>query len=92
MQDQYNLLQREEEREMHLFCLDSGVGVLPWSPLARRKLTRDWDETTGRTKTDAFGSTLYQREEESNRAIVGAVSRVKSTSNWPVAGSIEGWR
>ncbi|MFJ4223538.1 aldo/keto reductase [Microbacterium sp. NPDC089695] len=76
MQDQYNLLQREEEREMHPYCLDSGVGVLPWSPLARGKLTRDWDETTDRTKTDAFGSTLYQREEESNRAIVDAVARV----------------
>ncbi|MEV4736848.1 MULTISPECIES: aldo/keto reductase [unclassified Microbacterium] len=76
MQDQYNLLQREEEREMHPYCLDSGVGVLPWSPLARGKLTRDWDETTDRTKTDAFGSTLYQREADSNRAIVDAVARV----------------
>ena len=76
MQDQYNLLQREEEREMHPFCLDSGVGVLPWSPLARGKLTRDWDEKTARTATDAFGATLYRREEESNRAIVEAVARV----------------
>ena len=76
MQDQYNLLQREEEREMHPFCLDSGVGVLPWSPLARGRLTRDWDETTARTETDAFGKTLYRREEDSNRAIVDAVARV----------------
>lgn len=76
MQDQYNLLQREEEREMHPFCLDSGVGVLPWSPLARGRLTREWDETTTRTATDAFGATLYHREEESNRAIVDAVARV----------------
>ncbi len=76
MQDQYNLLQREEEREMHPLCLDSGVGVLPWSPLARGKLTRDWDEKTTRTATDAFGATLYRREEESNRAIVDAVTRV----------------
>lgn len=78
MQDQYNLLQREEEREMHPFCLDSGVGVLPWSPLARGRLTRDWDETTNRTGKDAFGATLYHREEESNRAIVEAVARVAS--------------
>ncbi|WP_449407179.1 aldo/keto reductase [Microbacterium maritypicum] len=76
MQDQYNLLQREEEREMHPYCLDSGVGVLPWSPLARGRLTRDWDVATERTKSDAFGSTLYRREEESNRAIVEAVARV----------------
>ena len=76
MQDQYNLLQREEEREMHPFCLDSGVGVLPWSPLARGRLTRDWDETTVRTAKDAFGATLYTREEDSNRAIVDAVARV----------------
>lgn len=76
MQDQYNLLQREEEREMHPFCLDSGVGVLPWSPLARGRLTREWDETTTRTATDAFGATLYHREEESNRATVDAVARV----------------
>ncbi|PCE15756.1 alcohol dehydrogenase [Microbacterium sp. SZ1] len=76
MQDQYNLLQREEEREMHPYCLDSGVGVLPWSPLARGRLTRDWDDTTARTESDAFGATLYRSEEQSNRAIVEAVARV----------------
>ena len=43
MQDQYNLINREEEREMLPFCLNQGVGVLPWSPMARGKLTRDWD-------------------------------------------------
>lgn len=73
MQDQYNLLQREEEREMHPQCLDGGVGVLPWSPLARGRLTRDWDERTARSETDEFGKTLYHREEESNRAIADAV-------------------
>lgn len=61
---------------MHPYCLDSGIGVLPWSPLARGRLTRDWDATTSRTATDAFGATLYHREEESNRAIVDAVARV----------------
>ncbi|WP_144875629.1 aldo/keto reductase [Microbacterium sp. 1.5R] len=76
MQDQYNLLQREEEREMHPYCLDSGAGVLPWSPLARGRLTRDWDDTTTRTESDTFGSTLYRSEEQSNRAIVEAVARV----------------
>ncbi|WP_375388503.1 aldo/keto reductase [uncultured Amnibacterium sp.] len=74
MQDQYSLLQREEEREMHPYCVDTGVGVIPWSPLARGKLTRDWDETTARGDTDAFGSTLY--DQEGDRRIVDAVRRV----------------
>jgi aryl-alcohol dehydrogenase-like predicted oxidoreductase len=73
MQDQYNLLQREEEREMHPLCLDQGVGVIPWSPLARGLLTREWDATTARTETDQFGGTMYRAEQTSNRAIVDAV-------------------
>ncbi|WP_040156813.1 aldo/keto reductase [Mobilicoccus massiliensis] len=76
MQDQYNLLQREEEREMHPFCLDEGVGVLPWSPLARGRLTRDWEQTTTRSQNDEFGAGLYRDEEDSNRAIVEAVAHV----------------
>ena len=74
MQDQYSLLQREEEREMHPYCLDSGVGVIPWSPLARGKLTRDWDDTTSRSETDEFGKRLFH--EEQDRGIVDAVARV----------------
>ena len=46
MQNHYNLLNREEEREMLPLCADLGVGVIPWSPLARGRLTRDWDEET----------------------------------------------
>lgn len=76
MQDQYNLLQREEEREMHPLCLDQGVGVIPWSPLARGVLTRDWGTTTDRSAGDVFGATLYRAEEESNRRIVAAVAEV----------------
>ncbi len=78
MQDQYNLLQREEEREMLPYCVDQGVGVIPWSPLARGRLTRPWGSSTSRTETDEFGSRLYQ-EEESNRAIVEAVTSVASS-------------
>jgi 1-deoxyxylulose-5-phosphate synthase len=62
MQDHYNLLHREEEREMLPLCADQQVGVLPWSPLARGRLTRDWDQTTNRSETDAFGSTLYDQD------------------------------
>ena len=68
MQDQYNLVQREEEREMYPYCVATGVGVLPWSPLARGRLTRDWDDaTTTRAGSDAFGSTLYRQAVNSDR-------------------------
>ncbi|MEP6798942.1 MAG: aldo/keto reductase [Lapillicoccus sp.] len=63
MQDHYNLLYREEEREMLPLCLDQGVGVIPWSPLARGRLTRPWDAATTRTETDAFGGSLYRDED-----------------------------
>ena len=76
MQDQYNLINREEEREMHPFCLDQGIGVLPWSPLARGRLTRDWDERTNRSETDQFGRTLYTQREEGDRAIADGVASV----------------
>ncbi|MFD9704625.1 aldo/keto reductase [Lentzea sp. NPDC059081] len=75
MQNHYNLLYREEEREMLPLCADQGVAVIPWSPLARGRLTRDWDATTARTETDEFGSTLYV---ETDRAIVEQVAAVAS--------------
>lgn len=76
MQDQYNLLMREEEREMHPFCLDQGVGVVPWSPLARGRLTRDWGVATRRSETDQFGLTLYRQAEEANQKIVDTVAAI----------------
>ena len=63
MQDHYNLLNREEEREMHPLCADQGIGVIPWSPLARGRLTRDWDEATARSETDEFGKTPLRRDQ-----------------------------
>jgi aryl-alcohol dehydrogenase-like predicted oxidoreductase len=79
MQDQYNLVQREEEREMLPLCLDQGVGVIPWSPLARGRLTRDWDDTsTVRSGTDKFGQTLYAQADSSDRAIAAAVASIAS--------------
>jgi len=71
MQNHYNLLQREEEREMLPLCLDLGVGVLPWSPLARGRLARPWDTTTARRESDDFGRSLYN--EPSDPAIVERV-------------------
>ncbi|MFI8946273.1 aldo/keto reductase [Streptomyces sp. NPDC053750] len=73
MQNHYNLVYREEEREMLPLCADQGAGVLPWSPLARGRLTRDWDTATERSATDNFGSTLYQ---EGDRTVVEAVTRI----------------
>ncbi|MDT0468433.1 aldo/keto reductase [Streptomyces gibsoniae] len=75
MQDHYSLLNREEEREMLPLCADEKIGVIPWSPLARGKLTRDWDETTHRSNVDAFSKTLYQQE-ESEKAIVQEVAAI----------------
>jgi aryl-alcohol dehydrogenase-like predicted oxidoreductase len=75
MQDHYNLLNREEEREMYPLCADQGVGVIPWSPLARGKLTRDWDTATSRSETDEFGRTLYDTT-SSDREIVARVAEV----------------
>ncbi len=73
MQDHYNLLYREEEREMLPLCADQGIGVLPWSPLARGRLARPWDTETARTETDEFGGSLYREEDAS---VVGRVARV----------------
>jgi aryl-alcohol dehydrogenase-like predicted oxidoreductase len=76
MQDHYNLLMREEEREMHPFCLDQGVGVIPWSPLARGKLTRDWDATSPRGDADPLIDALYRQSEESDRRVVETVAAI----------------
>jgi len=73
MQNHYNLLYREEEREMLPLCQDQGVGVIPWSPLARGRLTRDWDADTARSETDEFGGTLYRDED---KAVVDTVAAV----------------
>jgi len=88
MQDHYNLLNREEEREMLPLCRDQGIGVIPWSPLARGRLTRDWDDATERSRTDAFGSRLYQ---EGDRAIVDAVARVAEQRGLPRAQVALAW-
>ena len=73
MQNHYNLLYREEEREMLPLCVDQGVGVIPWSPLARGRLTRSWSQQTARSETDEFGRSL---DGEEGRSIVEAVLEV----------------
>ncbi|EWM16996.1 aryl-alcohol dehydrogenase (NADP+) [Kutzneria sp. 744] len=77
MQNQYNLLQREEEREMLPYCLDQGVGVIPWSPLARGRLTRPADaDGTARSDTDGFTKILYDKTAEADKAIIDAVGAI----------------
>jgi aryl-alcohol dehydrogenase-like predicted oxidoreductase len=76
MQNYLNLLYREEEREMLPLCRAEGVGVIPWSPLARGRLTRDWEADTARSTNDAFGTMLYQRSEQADRRIVDRVAEI----------------
>jgi 1-deoxyxylulose-5-phosphate synthase len=90
MQDHYNLLHREEEREMLPLCADQGVGVLPWSPLARGRLTRDWDESTNRSETDAFGRTLYDQD-ASDRTIAERVAEIATERGVPRAQVALAW-
>jgi aryl-alcohol dehydrogenase-like predicted oxidoreductase len=78
MQNHVNLLYREEEREMLPLCEAEGVAVIPWSPLARGRLTRDWDESTERLRTDLVGKTLYERSADVDPQVVEAVAAVAS--------------
>jgi aryl-alcohol dehydrogenase (NADP+) len=85
MQNHYNLLNREEEREMMPLCVDQGVGVIPWSPLARGRLTRDWDNATSRSETDEFGKGLYKPEDQVIVERVAEVARELGTPRAQVA-------
>ena len=90
MQNHYNLLYREEEREMMPLCAEEGVAIIPWSPLARGKLTRDWGTETPRTEHDEFGRHLY-RHEASNRQIVAAVAKIAEARGVPRAQVALAW-
>ncbi|MFT4002958.1 MAG: aldo/keto reductase [Rhizobium sp.] len=91
MQDHLNLLYREEEREMLPFCEDQKIAVIPWSPLARGRLTRDWDEATARTQSDEFGKTLYTQALEADRKIVDAVGAIAKARGIPRAQIATAW-
>jgi aryl-alcohol dehydrogenase-like predicted oxidoreductase len=91
MQNYVNLLYREEEREMLPLCEAEGIGVIPWSPLARGRLTRDWDETTERSQTDNFGRTLYANTVEADRKVVETVAAVAAERGVPRAQIALAW-
>jgi aryl-alcohol dehydrogenase-like predicted oxidoreductase len=85
MQNHLNLLYREEEREMLPLCADQAVGVIPWSPLARGRLTRPWGESTVRSATDVVGKALYKAEDEADRAVVDALAALSAARGEPMA-------
>jgi aryl-alcohol dehydrogenase-like predicted oxidoreductase len=91
MQNYLNLLYREEEREMLPLCKAEGIGVIPWSPLARGRLTRAWDTSTARTETDEFGKTLYAKTADADRKVVEAVAAVAARLGRPRAQVALAW-
>ncbi|WP_207478514.1 aldo/keto reductase [Arenibaculum pallidiluteum] len=91
MQNHLNLLYREEEREMLPLCREEGIGVIPWSPLARGRLTRDWAETSARSETDQYMRTLYAATEEADRQVVEAVAAIAAARGVPRAQVAMAW-
>jgi aryl-alcohol dehydrogenase-like predicted oxidoreductase len=91
MQNHLNLMAREEEREMLPLCIDQGIGVIPWSPLARGRLTRPWGSETNRIGNDEFGKGLYTATEDSDRKIVGAVTDIAAKRGVPAAQVALAW-
>jgi aryl-alcohol dehydrogenase-like predicted oxidoreductase len=91
MQNHYNLLYREEEREMIPLCIDEKIGIIPWSPLARGRLTRAWNAETERTRTDAYSPVLYTATAEADRRVVEAVGQIAAARGVPMAQVALAW-
>lgn len=91
MQNHVNLLHREEEREMLPLCENEGIGVIPWSPLARGKLTRDWGTKTKRSENDDFGVNLYAGAEIASEQIVKTVAEISKERGIPRAQIALAW-
>ncbi|WP_263382802.1 aldo/keto reductase [Granulicella arctica] len=92
MQNHYNLLYREEEREMMGLCADQGIGVLPWSPLARGLLARPWkSESTSRSETDRFTKVMYAKTEDADKAVVDRLEQMSKDRGVPQAQLALAW-
>jgi 1-deoxyxylulose-5-phosphate synthase len=92
MQNHYNLLYREEEREMFPLCESEGISVIPWSPLARGRLARGWQtETTKRSEADPYGKSLYAQAEESDRKVVDRLGEIAKKRGVPHAQMALAW-
>ncbi len=91
MQPEWSLLYREEEREMLPLCRDQGVGVIPWSPLARGRLARPWGEHTPRIASDVFGSGLFAHTEAADRGVADALASLSAQRGLPRAQLALAW-
>jgi aryl-alcohol dehydrogenase-like predicted oxidoreductase len=91
MQNYLNLLYREEQREMLPLCESEGVAVIPWSPMARGRLTRDWNDVTDRQQSDVYGKTLFGNTENADRAVIDAVAAVAKARGLPRAQIALAW-
>lgn len=91
MQDHLNLINREEEREMLPFCIDQGIAVIPWSPMARGRLTRPWNVSSNRQDTDEYGKTLYNNFPDTDRLVIEAVGKVAAGRSVPRAQVALAW-
>ncbi len=92
MQNHYNLLYREEEREMNPLCRAEGIGIIPWSPLARGRLARPWQrESTKRSETDQFGNRMYARTEDADRRVVERLTEMSKQRGVPQATLALAW-
>jgi aryl-alcohol dehydrogenase-like predicted oxidoreductase len=92
MQNHYNLLYREEEREMIGLCESESIGVIPWSPLARGRLARPWQgENTKRFETDKFGTSMYSKTEQEDRKVVDRLGEIAEKRGVPRAQIALAW-
>ncbi|MBI3369821.1 MAG: aldo/keto reductase [Burkholderiales bacterium] len=91
MQPEWSLLYREEEREMIPLCIDQGVGVIPWSPLARGRLARPWGQSTARMASDEYGATLFARTEQADRRVAEALDTLATQRGVPHAQLALAW-
>jgi 1-deoxyxylulose-5-phosphate synthase len=91
MQNHLNLLYREEEREMMPLCNDQGIGLIPWSPLARGRLARPWGQTSPRMETDEFGRKLYENTVAADGQVVQRVAEVAAARGLPMAQVALAW-
>jgi len=93
MQNYYNLIYREEERDMLRLCASEGIGVIPWSPLARGRLARPWspEPQTERAKTDTFGKALYEKTEAIDKLVIDRVNEIARGRGLPAAQIALAW-
>jgi aryl-alcohol dehydrogenase (NADP+) len=88
MQDHLNLIYREEEREMLPLCVDQGIGVIPWSPMARGRLARPWGEVTKRVENDPFGNQIYDANAAADQKVnetIAAIAKAKGKTMAQIA-------